>query len=136
MSKPVDLLSHSRYRPDVVGLACGKVTAARAELSIAREDFGKALAHLLGWAPSAEIIEQWEICAAPPPGDVITAVGILTTRINTNATKPENLDYVSLLLSKRKLSRDRCVFQTEVLAFRLLRLLLAHQVVRMIQRAN
>ena len=106
VSRLVDLSSHARYRPDVVGLACGKVTAARAELGISREDFGKALAHLLGWAPSPEIVEQWEKCAAPPPGDVITAIDILTARTNTNSAKPESLNYVSLLLGKHKLSRD------------------------------
>ena len=106
MSRLVDLSSHARYQPNVVGLACGKVTAARAELGLSREDFGKALAHLLDWAPSAEIIEQWEKCTAPPPGDVITAVDILTARPNTNSPKPESLNYVPLLLGKRKLSRD------------------------------
>ena len=106
VSKLVDLSRHARYRPDVVGLACGKVTAARAQLGISREDLGKALAHLLGWAPSPETIEQWEKCAAPPPGDVIAAIDLLTAQTSANASTAESLDYISLLLGKRKLSRD------------------------------
>lgn len=106
VSKLVDLSSHASYHPDVVGIACGKVVAARTQLGISRADLGKALAHLVGWTPSAETIEQWEKCVAPPPGDVIAALDILISRPNMNTAMPERLDYVPLLLGKYKLSRD------------------------------
>ena len=88
MSKLVDLSSRSRYHPDVVGLACGRVASARARLGVSRADFAKALTHLLGWTPSADTIELWEKCAAPPPGDVITASEILAPRAELNEIDP------------------------------------------------
>jgi len=106
VSKLGDLSGHARYHPDLVGLACGKVAAARAQLGISRADFGTVLGQLLSWTPSAETIEQWEKCAAPPPGDVIAAVDILTARANLNGTGAKSFDYVPLLLGKHKLSRD------------------------------
>jgi len=106
VSKLADLSSRARYHPDVVGLACGKVTTARAQLGISREDFGRALTHLLGWTSPAETIELWEKCAAPPPGDVIAAIDILTAQASAATSTPDRLDYVPLLLGKRKLSRD------------------------------
>jgi hypothetical protein len=106
VSKLVELGSHTRYRPDVMALACGKVTAARARLGISRAEFGRALAHFLSWTPSPEAIEQWERCAAPPPGDVLAAADILTARANASTTGQQRPDYISTLLGKHKLSRD------------------------------
>src|SRR5579875_3047754 len=106
MSKLVDLNSHAKYRPDVVGLACGRVASARARLGLSREDFAKALAHLLNWAPSADVIEMWEKCAAPPPGDVVAASDVLASRAEASAIDSRGPDYVSVLLGKHKWSRD------------------------------
>ena len=77
MSKLVDLTSRAKYRPDVVGLACGKVAATRAQLGLSEAEFAVELSRLLSWEPSADVVRSWERAAAPPPGDVIAACAIL-----------------------------------------------------------
>jgi len=78
VSKLVDLTSRARYMPDVVGLACGKVTTARVQLGLSYEEFAAALSHLLNWEPSADLIRSWERMTAPPPGDVVAACDVLS----------------------------------------------------------
>lgn len=78
MSKLVDLAGHTRYRPDVVGLACGKITTTRIRLGLSHEEFAASLSHLLSWEPSADLIKSWERMTAPPPGDVVAACDVLS----------------------------------------------------------
>ena len=78
MSKLVDLTSRARYKPDVVGLACGKVTTARLRLGLSYEEFAAALSHLMTWEPSVDLIRSWERMTAPPPGDVGAACDVLS----------------------------------------------------------
>ena len=78
MSKLVDLASRTRYRPDVVGLACGKVTTTRIRLGLSYEEFAASLSHVLSWEPSADLVRSWERMTAPPPGDVVAACDVLS----------------------------------------------------------
>lgn len=77
MSELVDLRSHGRYKPDVKGLACGKVAATKARLGLTAEEFARELGRLLSWEPSPDIVRSWESAAAAPPGDVLAACDIL-----------------------------------------------------------
>ena len=78
MSKLVDLTSRTKYRPDVVGLACGKVTTTRIRLGLSYEEFAASLSHVLSWEPSEDLIKSWERMTAPPPGDVVAACDVLS----------------------------------------------------------
>jgi hypothetical protein len=78
VSNLVDLRNHGRYKPDVMGLACGKVAATRARLGLTGEEFAGELSRLLSWEPSADIVRSWERAAAAPPGDVLAACDILS----------------------------------------------------------
>jgi DNA-binding transcriptional regulator YiaG len=106
VSKLVNLQGRNKYHPDVVGLACGKVTAARARLGLSRADFAIALSRLLGWSPSVETIELWEQCAAPPPGDVVAAADVLASQAGTIVSEAQDRDYVSVLIGHPKWNRD------------------------------
>ncbi len=75
--KVVDLHSHAAYRPDLAALARTQVSSARDKLGLTQDEFAEVLAPLLGWSPSAELIEGWET-QATPPGDVLLAVGLAT----------------------------------------------------------
>jgi hypothetical protein len=75
--KVIDLHQHSAYRPDLAALSRDQVSSARERLGLSRQDFADVLAPLLGWKPSAELVEGWET-RATPPGDVILAVGLAT----------------------------------------------------------
>jgi hypothetical protein len=77
VSNLVDLRSHGRYKPDVMGLACGKVAATKARLGLTDEGFAEELSRLLSWEPSADIVRSWVRAAAAPPGDVLAACDIL-----------------------------------------------------------
>ncbi len=77
MSELVDLRSHGRYKPDVKGLACGKIAATKAQLGLTAEEFARELGRLLSWEPSPELVRSWEGAAAAPPGDVLAACDIL-----------------------------------------------------------
>jgi tetratricopeptide (TPR) repeat protein len=101
-----DLRSHQKYKPDAVNLACGRVAAVRAQLGLSRADFAIALARLLGWHPTADTIEMWERCVAPPTGDVLIASEVLASRAKSSAADPENLAYVPALLGKHVWNRD------------------------------
>lgn len=73
----VDLRQHTAYKPDLASLAREQVAAGRRKLGLTRHEFAELLAPLLGWSPTAEIVEGWETTAVPP-GDVILAVGMAT----------------------------------------------------------
>lgn len=75
--KVVDLRQHAAYKPDLAALAREQVAAGRRKLGLTPQAFADLLAPLLGWSPSAEVIEGWETTAVPP-GDVILAVGMAT----------------------------------------------------------
>jgi DNA-binding transcriptional regulator YiaG len=77
VSELVNLRNHGRYKPDVMGLACGKVVATRTRLGLTDEEFAAELGRLLSWEPSADIVRSWERAAAAPPGDVLAACDIL-----------------------------------------------------------
>jgi tetratricopeptide (TPR) repeat protein/DNA-binding transcriptional regulator YiaG len=77
VSKLVDLTGHAKYKPDVLGLACGKITATRTRLGLSHGDFADALSRLLNWEVSAGLIRSWECMTAPPPGDVLAACDVL-----------------------------------------------------------
>jgi hypothetical protein len=78
VSNLVDLRIHGRYKPDVMGLACGKLAATKARLGLTDEEFAEALGRLLSWEPSPDIVRSWERAAAAPPGDVLAACDILS----------------------------------------------------------
>jgi tetratricopeptide (TPR) repeat protein len=78
VSNLVDLRSHGRYKPDVMSLACGRVTAAQARLGLTDEEFAEELSSLLSWEPSASIIRSWKSATVAPPGDVLAACDILS----------------------------------------------------------
>ena len=79
MSKPIDFTSHPRYTPDLVGLACGKVTATRLQLGLSHAEFAEVLGRLLSWQPAPGLIRSWDRTTAAPPGDVIAACDVLTS---------------------------------------------------------
>jgi tetratricopeptide (TPR) repeat protein len=89
-----------------VGLACGRVAAARAQLGLSQADFARSLAHLLGWNPTADVIDRWERCAAPPTGDVVIAAEVLAARASASAADAGSLDYVPALLGKYVWNRE------------------------------
>ena len=78
MSKLVDLRSNGRYKPDVKGLACGKIVATKARLGLTDEEFARELSRLLSWAPSPGLVRSWERAVAAPPGDVLAACDVLS----------------------------------------------------------
>jgi tetratricopeptide (TPR) repeat protein len=78
VSELVDLRNHGRYRPNVVGLACGKVIAARQRLGLSHDEFAAALSRLLTWEVSVNLVRAWENMTAPPPGDVGAACDVLS----------------------------------------------------------
>lgn len=89
MSKLVDLKSHAKYKPDVVSLACGKVTAARAQSGLSEAEFARELSRLLSWEPTADLVRSWERGIAPPPGDVIEACAVLAPSTASDAEVDE-----------------------------------------------
>jgi hypothetical protein len=72
----VQLSSRREYRPDVVSLACSRVTAARKQSGLSAEAFAAALGHLLGWAPSPDLLKAWET-GVSPPGHIVIASEIV-----------------------------------------------------------
>lgn len=92
MSKPIDLASHARYKPDLVGLACGKVSAARLRLGLSHAEFAAELGRLLTWHPTPGLIRSWDRATAPPPGDVLAACDVLAPRqiLSTPGTSSSN----------------------------------------------
>ncbi|GIH03397.1 hypothetical protein Rhe02_14640 [Rhizocola hellebori] len=75
--KVVNLRRNPAYKPDLAALARDQIAAGRRKLGLSQKEFAELLAPLLGWSPSAEIVEGWETSAVPP-GDVILAVGMAT----------------------------------------------------------
>jgi hypothetical protein len=72
--------THSRYRPDVVSLACGRVAEARQRAGLSVEAFSAVLGQLLGWPPRPDLIRAWE-SGVPPPGQVVIACEVIGSRI-------------------------------------------------------
>jgi hypothetical protein len=70
------LSSRREYRPDVVSLACSRVTAARKQSGLSADAFTAALGRLLGWAPPADLLKAWETTVAPP-GHIVIACEIV-----------------------------------------------------------
>jgi len=89
VSELVDLRSHGRYKPDVKGLACGKVAATKAQLGLTAEEFARELGRLLSWEPSPEIVRSWEGAAAAPPGDVLAEAGGRVHAVRRSAHRRE-----------------------------------------------
>jgi DNA-binding transcriptional regulator YiaG len=54
-------------------MACGEVSAARAALGLAPEEFAGWLGTATGWTPAPGTVVAWESLAAVPPGDVVMA---------------------------------------------------------------
>jgi hypothetical protein len=102
VSKLVDLASHARYQPDLVGLACGKVAATRARLGVSYEEFAVALGRLLTWEPAPGLVQSWERAAAPPPGDVIAACDILAP-----PSAPGDMDMDDIAIAAAEVDADR-----------------------------
>jgi hypothetical protein len=75
LGKVVNLRRNPAYKPDLAALAREQVVAGRRKLGLSQKEFAELLSPLLGWAPTAEIIEGWETTAVPP-GDVILAIGM------------------------------------------------------------
>jgi Domain of unknown function (DUF5919) len=71
----VQLHGRTGYRPDLGGMARQQVASSRLRLELTTAEFADVLAPLLGWAPSAEMIESWETSVVPP-GDVVLAAGL------------------------------------------------------------
>src|SRR5262245_53714131 len=78
-AKVLGIHQRAGYRPDLAALARNQVTLARERLGMTHREMANALAPLLGWNPSPEIVEGWETTATPP-GDVILAVGLVSQR--------------------------------------------------------
>jgi hypothetical protein len=74
-----DLRARPRYRPDVVGLACARVAAARERAGLPVAEFASALEPLLGWAPDAGLVKAWE-SAVDPPGHIVIACEVIASR--------------------------------------------------------
>ncbi len=74
-----DLRGRLGYRPDVVGLACRRMAAARERTGLSREAFAASLRSLLGWTPAPEMIRHWETTVAPP-GEVAEAADIVAAQ--------------------------------------------------------
>ncbi len=72
----IDLRSRRGYAPDLRGLACRQVGAAREKLGLELEPFADRLGSLLGWTPGVDVLETWET-AVVPPGDVLLAAAML-----------------------------------------------------------
>lgn len=93
--KVVNLRQHASYKPDLAALARDQVATSRAKLGQTYQEFAGTLTPLLGWAPSAQLIEGWETSVVPP-GDVVLAVGlasqgashdVLTVALNSGASR-------------------------------------------------
>lgn len=78
-ARVIGLTQHRGYRPDLAALARDQVVTAREKLGLDREEFAALLEPLLGWRPSADVVEGWET-QATPPGDVILAAGLAIQR--------------------------------------------------------
>jgi Domain of unknown function (DUF5919) len=71
----IDLRTRLGYRLDLASLARDQITQAREHLQLDAAAFADVLATLLGWTPTAEMIDSWETTTAPP-GDVLVAASI------------------------------------------------------------
>ncbi len=79
-ARVISLASHRAYGPDMAGLACQRIAAARQRAGLTRAEFADALQSLLRWTPpvTTELVKMWETIA-PPPGQVIVACEIVVT---------------------------------------------------------
>jgi DNA-binding transcriptional regulator YiaG len=76
----VSIRSHSGYRADYRGLASGQVSSARAKLGLTPTEFAERLGGLVGWLPSAAVVERWE-SGVTPPGDVVLAAAVMMQEV-------------------------------------------------------
>jgi hypothetical protein len=96
----VDLGSRPGYRPDMAGLARAQVIAARSRLGLTSAEFAEVLKPLLGWAPTAGVVENWERDATPP-GDVVMAAGVVSQAAPLDLSSTGEGDIVQQLLGRR-----------------------------------
>lgn len=75
-SNVAEMAKRTGYRPDVVGLACSRISAARRQSGLSIPEFSAALEPLLGWAPKPDLLRTWESSVAPP-GHVVVASEIV-----------------------------------------------------------
>lgn len=96
----IELRSRSGYRPDMGALARQQIASARNRLGLTPAEFAEVLQPVLGWAPSAAMIESWEDSVVPP-GDVILSVGLAAQSAPREPADRSDSDLVSQLLGSR-----------------------------------
>lgn len=100
MGEVVDLRSRAGYKPDMAALARAQVASARERLGLTTAEFAEVLRPLLGWSPTAGVVENWET-AATPPGDVLIAAGVIAEAAPYESPDPDTPDLMTRLLGKR-----------------------------------
>jgi hypothetical protein len=106
----VDLRTRAGYKPDMAALARAQVASARERLGVSTAEFADVLRPLLGWAPSAGVVENWETTATPP-GDVLIATGVILESAPYESVDRDGPDLVTQLLGRRFADLD-AVFAT------------------------
>jgi hypothetical protein len=84
----------------MAGLARAQVIAARSRLGLTTAEFAEVLKPLLGWAPTAGVVENWERDATPP-GDVVMAAGVVSQAAPLDLSSTGEGDVVQQLLGRR-----------------------------------
>jgi hypothetical protein len=69
----VGLGGHPCFAAGFGAMTCGEVSAARAALGLAAEEFAGWLGTAAGWTPAPGTVVAWESLASVPPGDVVMA---------------------------------------------------------------
>lgn len=95
----VELRTRPGYKPDLGALARQQVESARRRLGLTHTEFAEVLGSVLGWDPTAEMIESWE-ASVVPPGDVVMAAGLAAHSAPHGAGDRES-DLVAQLLGGR-----------------------------------
>lgn len=96
----IGLRSRAGYRPDMAALARQQVASARRRLALSPHEFAEVLASLLGWLPTAEMVDSWETTVAPP-GDVLLAAGVAIQATPREAGDRADPDVVTQLVGRR-----------------------------------
>src|SRR5262245_45074511 len=99
-SNVVDLSSRAGYRPDMAAMARAQVASAREALGLTTNEFAAVLSPLLGWAPSAGVIGNWETTATPP-GDVLIAASIVSRAAPLTPDELDTDDLIHQLVGNR-----------------------------------